>query len=358
MTTPSSPTTPIAEPSKVATLGVDDTVAQAFRSAAHAFQVQAAALSRSGRLVAFATPSGALTMSQMTPAIEASSDVAVRGSVTRFYTPPDSDIDFVLYATPVRGDLSLVALFTMDTPLGNARRTGQALVAALLRAQSAEPVSVAEVEPPPPSLPRDWIPEKPSPDLERTILPAPPTTPAPGIRLPKDWIPGAPASADRFPFLTPPAPAQAPPPSAAIREVVVHVPVAHAAPPLMFSMVLVPRFPEHRLTGALVGRLRSWIHRLCLAWDWRAEKVVIRPDHLGLSLILEPDVAPGQAVHQLQNGLAARILESFPPLAADLPSGRFWASSFLLRNGPMPEPSELAAFVRETRRAQGFAPSS
>lgn len=350
----SAPTAPIGGRPAASVLGVDDSVAQVFRSAAHAFQVQAAALSRSGRLVAFASPSGTLTMNQILPALEATTDVASRGSVTRFFTPPDSDQDYVLYATPVRGDLSLAALFAMDTPLGNARRAGQALVAAILRA-GAETLEVppGEPEPPPPSLPRDWVPERPSADLERMLIPAPPR-PEPAVPLPKDWIPGAPANAERFPFLAPPEAVA--PPAPVIREVIVRVPVTHGSPSLTFSLVLVPRFPEHRLTGALVQQLRAWTHRLCLAWDWRLDRLEIQPDCLALSLTLEPDVAPGLAVHQLQDDLAARVLRAFPQLAADLPSGRFWASSHFLRNGSLPDEAEIASFIREVRSAQGFAP--
>jgi REP element-mobilizing transposase RayT len=141
-----------------------------------------------------------------------------------------------------------------------------------------------------------------------------------------------------------------------IREVVVRVPVGTASPPLAFSLVLVPRFPEHRLTGALVPRLRAWTHRLCLAWDWRLDRMDLQPDHISLQLTLEPDVAPGQVVHQLQDDLAARILRTFPQFAADLPSGRFWASTHLLRNGPLPDETEISAFVLDLRTAQGFAP--
>jgi REP element-mobilizing transposase RayT len=361
MTSPTAPTTPFASP-PAASLGVDDSVAQAFRSAAHAYHVQAAALFRSGRMVAFASPEGALTMDQVAPAVATSTDVATRGPVTRFFTPPGSEVDFVLYATPVRGDLALAAFFTMDTPLGSARRSGQALVQAIVRV--GIPESPAEVPPAAaveaPLLPRDWVPERPSQDLERAFFaqaapPAATTTAGPPIAvvLPRDWIPSTPASEERFPFLRPPPPLPAAP---AEREVIVQVPHAAAHAPLLFSVALVPRFPEHQLSGALVEPLRTWIHRLCLAWDWRAEHVDIRPDRLTLMLTLDPEVAPAQAVNQLREGLAARILQTFPHLAADLPSGRFWASPFLLLSGPLPPESEIAEFIQETRRSQGFKP--
>ena len=359
MTSPTAPTTPFPSP-PAASLGVDDSVAQAFRSAAHAFHVQAAALFRSGRMVAFASPEGTLTMDQVAPAVATSTDVATRGPVTRFFTPPGSEVDFVLYATPVRGDLALAAFFTMDTPLGNARRSGQALVQAIVRAGvpdfAAAAPAAATVEPP--LLPRDWVPEQPSEGLEHALLgqaaPAATTdSPAIAVVLPRDWIPSTPAGAERFPFLQPPPPS---PPSAREREVIVQVPHAAAHAPLLFSLALVPRFPEHQLTGALVEAMRNWIHRLCLAWDWRAEHVDIRPDRLAMMLTFDPEVAPAQAVHQLRDGLAARILQTFPHLAADLPSGRFWASPFLLCSGPLPPKEEIAEFIQETRRTQGFKP--
>jgi hypothetical protein len=367
MTSPSAPTTPFPS-SPISSLGIDDNVAQAFRSAAHAFQVQAAALFRSGRLVAFASPGGSLTMEQIAPAVATSTDVAVRGPLTRFFTPPGSEVDFVLYATPVRGDLALAALFTMDTPLGNARRSGQALVQAIVRAGLSEPPAEAAAPPAEPvaapassvdqpPLPRDWVPEKPSEELEKVILPPQETAapaaaagPSASVDLPRDWIPSSPAAEDRFPFLRPP-PAPA---ASAVREVIIQVPMTPAGATLRFALVLVPRFPEHRLTGAMVEPLRTWVHRLCLAWDWRAERIDVRPERLALGLDLGPEVAPAQAVQQLRDGLAARLLQAFPHLAADLPSGRFWASPFLLTGGGLPSENEIAEFIEETRRSQGF----
>jgi REP element-mobilizing transposase RayT len=365
MTSTTAPTTPFS-PAPRPALGVDDTVAQAFRSAAHAFHVEAAALFRSGRMVAFASPEGRLTMEQVAPAVATSTDVATRGPVTRFFTPTGSDVDFVLYATPVRGDLALAALFTMDTPLGNARRSGQALVQAVVRAgvpeveeETPPPAPPAEAEAPPP-LPRDWVPEAPSEELARALFsePAPavtvppPATPMPAVDLPRDWVPSTPASEDRFPFLQPPPPPPPPPPPE--REIIIQAPPAAPGAPLLFSVVLVPRFPEHRLAAGMADPLRAWIHRVCLAWDWRAELIDIRPDRLTLMVSLGPEVAPAQAVQQLRDGLAARLLQTFPHLAADLPSGRFWASAFLLSSGPPPSENDIAEFILDTRRAQGF----
>src|SRR3990172_1143573 len=103
---------------------------------------------------------------------------------------------------------------------------------------------------------RDGVPERPSQDLERAFF-APAAAPAattagPSIAvvLPRDWVPSTPASEERFPFLQPPPPLPVAP---AEREVIVQVPHAAAHAPLLFSVALVPRFPQHRLSGAALG---------------------------------------------------------------------------------------------------------
>jgi len=171
--------------------------------------------------------------------------------------------------------------------------------------------------------------------------------------LPKDWVPTGPANEDRFPFLRPSDIEPGAP--SAIAGPIGQVSLASGGP-LLFSLVLVPRFPEHRLTGVLVERLRLWIHRLCLAWDWRAERIDVRPNRLAMVLRLGAEVAPAQAVQQLRASLAVRLLQTFPELRADLPSGLFWASPFLLTGGPLPAEGDVNRFIEGTRRSQGFKP--
>jgi hypothetical protein len=98
------------------------------------------------------------------------------------------------------------------------------------------------------------------------------------------------------------------------------------------------------------------IHRLCLAWGLAGERIDIQANRLGIVLGLGADVAPAQAVQQLRDGLAARLLQTFPQLGADLPSGRFWASPFLLTGGTLPGERDINRFIEGTRRAQGFRP--
>lgn len=125
---------------------------------------------------------------------------------------------------------------------------------------------------------------------------------------------------------------------------------------LGYFLVLVPRFPEHRLSGALTTHLGEWVRHLCVAWDWRADSVQVRDTALTICLTLSPDTAPATAAERLAEGLSSRVLEMYPHLGAGVPSGRFWASQYLLQAGPEPTTELIESFVEELRRAQGLKP--
>lgn len=215
--------------------------------------------------------------------------------------------------------------------------------------------------PVPPNWPDDWVPLRPAlpgaealleervpaakPAVESQSEPAVEATIEP-FAMPGDWVPEAPMEAGRMPFLDARLPAAA-------------APTVPAPAPVRLPLftVLVPRLPEHQLTGELAERLHAWTARLCLAWDWTAERIDIRPDRFEVTLILPPDEAPAHALQELRDGLSERVFRFFPQLALDLPSRRFWASPNLLRAGAPPPESEINAFLRETRRAQAGPPA-
>ncbi|MGA9531120.1 MAG: response regulator [Anaerolineales bacterium] len=122
---------------------------------------------------------------------------------------------------------------------------------------------------------------------------------------------------------------------------------------LSYTMVLVPRFPEHHLTGAFASLLRRWTDRFGLAWDWHVHTLEIENSYLLLHLSLPGDIAPAAALSRLQAHLSDRILNHFPTLGRELPSGRFWAPQEWLFSGSPPSRARLRALVMETRRAQG-----
>lgn len=405
---------------------------------------RAGALIRSDRLWALTIPADSgLTRNQLAPLISTASDVHTRGSLTRFFRPPAQKEDFVAYITAVSRELALIALFGRETPLGDARRTGENLVHWLLHPMDipAKPPAIAAPLPPPPrpepapapprairrSIPPPAPRPEPAPAPPRAIAPPIPPPPAPTVeaprepvappvRLPDDWVPSesppgnSPAWLNRVIDSVSASPPPEPPPLPALSWPEDWMPVRPALPgveamvetltpvsepepepielpqdwipevameaaqlpflegrpeasaparlplpaPIRLSLftVLLPRFPEHELTGELAERLHAWTTRLCMAWDWTAERVDIQPDRLEVTLVLPPEESPAHAIQELRDGLSERVLRSFPELLPDLPSRRFWASSYLLRAGPPAPPDDVETFIRETRHAQ------
>ncbi len=168
--------------------------------------------------------------------------------------------------------------------------------------------------------------------------------------IPGDWVPDKPKPESHLPFLEEGAFPSTDSASTALEP----IPLPDAEYYLPVTAVLVPRFPEHRLTGPLVENLQEWVVRLCLAWDWRADEVSIEPDYLCLTMSISPETAPSNAVLRLRDDLSQRILSAFPEFVDDLPSRRFWARSYLLITGGPPPAKRLQEFVETTRKSQGI----
>jgi CheY-like chemotaxis protein len=338
-------------------------------------------------------------------------------SIARFIRLPGAARDQLVYATHVGGDLLLSVVFDPEMPFGQVRQQTERLAELLshpepeLALAGEKPYQGAEVLPGLPpvesaaplaevdlSLPQDWIPSGPRPEATLPYLQPGPSQAIPATGeaaavaaatpeehlppLPADWVPDRPRTAEQLPFLFEPRPSpraaapQPPPVIAAPADEVPRAPaeettfeeiplrripgtdpsaeltpIAH----LPLTIVLIPRFPEHRLEGELAKQLRTWIERLCVAWDWRAETIDIHPQYLALTVRLPGHMAPDRALMHLRRGLSGKILASLPWMAADLPSGRFWAPGQLLAAAEAIEPARIGGFIEQTRRMQGLA---
>lgn len=168
--------------------------------------------------------------------------------------------------------------------------------------------------------------------------------------LPNDWLPKEPKPASHLPFLDSlpegTQRSEAPDPAnIALQEPKYFLP---------FTAILLPRFPNHKLVGSLANQLETWLKDLCIAWGWRMAKIDIRPEFLRFTLFLSPEVAPAPSVQSLAQNLSTRILQAFPGMADDLPSGQFWTKSYLLTAGSDVGKDRLATFIETTRKEQGL----
>jgi DNA-binding response OmpR family regulator/REP element-mobilizing transposase RayT len=123
---------------------------------------------------------------------------------------------------------------------------------------------------------------------------------------------------------------------------------------LYFTCILIPRMPNHFLTGTLAILLSQIFPQLCLAFGWRLEGLSVRPDYLQWTIQIAPAVTPGNVMRILRLRTSQRIFQSFSNLAFDNPSGDFWAPGYLIVSGSQaPAIKLLRDFIQQTRRRQG-----
>lgn len=352
----------------------------ALQQAVTACDARLALLLQAGKPVASSGEAGSAQLRQLAAAVPDLAAQKKSGVVARFLRLGEDGPDELLYATAIAGQMDLALLFPPEVPFGTARRQAEAARRRLFdpTSESETQASAAAAEEPdtPPAataaeLPHDWHPESELSSAQRAMidewaeLNPPDADPGPEPAqasnqptrqaLPQDWVPRERPPEARLEFLeqvdvstTQPVPTPAADGSLA-------KPMQEASYHLPFTAVLVPRFPEHQLTGALARQVREWTRRLCVAWDWRADEIEVQADALRLRVSLIPESAPAKAIERLRDDLSARILEHYPQFDSDLPSGRFWARAYLLTAGEPPPEAQIRGFIDHTRRAQGFS---
>jgi CheY-like chemotaxis protein len=303
-----------------------------------------------------------------------------RGAITTVTHIPGMQHDCTLYANGLLQDWILAMIYPPGTSFGVIRRQAQHAADRLrdFDSDSYDDDSFSETSPISATAPTtpiaeeidspDFYPEAeleieeipflddldlPPPEPEEAAAPPPVVQPQEAetpAAIPDDWVPDKPKPESHLPFLE----ERTPPPAESASPIQEHVPLPDAEYYLPVTAVLVPRFPEQKLVGALADNLHGWVVRLCLAWDWRADEVVIEPEYLCLTMSISPETAPSDAIERLRDDLSQRILSAFPEFVENLPSRRFWARSYLLITGGPPSAERVQAFVQSTRKGQGI----
>jgi CheY-like chemotaxis protein/REP element-mobilizing transposase RayT len=124
---------------------------------------------------------------------------------------------------------------------------------------------------------------------------------------------------------------------------------------LTYACVLIPRFPEHHLTGILASHLSDWVTQVCLAFGWRLEHLSVRPDYLQWIVNLPPTASPGHLMRIVRQHTSRRLFLQFARYEEDNPSGDFWAPGYFILSSSQPPPAHLInEFIHQTRHRQGI----
>lgn len=148
-----------------------------------------------------------------------------------------------------------------------------------------------------------------------------------------------------------------------------HNPETNTIWDLAYSCILVPRMPQHFLTGDIAHKLAEWLGQLCIAFGWRLEYLSILPDYMQLVVNVPPTPSPSFVMRTLRQHTSRRIFTTFNNLAEENPSGDFWAPGYLImsvtvqntthQDGTHYLPGKMINdFIQQTRKNQGVSGSS
>ena len=124
---------------------------------------------------------------------------------------------------------------------------------------------------------------------------------------------------------------------------------------LNYTCLLIPRMPNHYLTGDLAEQLSQTVQQLCVAFGWRLEGITVRPEFLQWTVRVSPSVSPGNLVRIIRERTSSSIFNTFEYTRQQNPSGDFWAMGYLIVSGSQPPSAQLVRdYIQKTRERQGI----
>jgi DNA-binding response OmpR family regulator/REP element-mobilizing transposase RayT len=124
---------------------------------------------------------------------------------------------------------------------------------------------------------------------------------------------------------------------------------------LSYACVLIPRLPQHTLTGDLGRRMGEWLQTIHLAFGWRLAHLAVRPSYLLWVSDISPKTSPASLIKTIRKQISGWVFQEFPRLEEENPSGEFWAPGYMMiTTGQLPKAEELQAYIQNTRSRQGI----
>ncbi len=241
-------------------------------------------------------------------------------------------------------------LANVPSPSPSARPTGQGSDVPsrpIADQRSVDPHPEVSVDPPDAAHERSPV-EPPrrldSPDLDQKAVSSPDVAPAPASD-PGSWELEYPSEAQVGEQVSP---------KRELMEPIALEPASPALHRITYACVLIPRMPQHYLTGDLSARLSALMNQVCLAFSWRLENMTIRPEYMQWIVSVTPEESPSRMIAKIRMLTSQSIFEESARFARENPSGDFWAAGYLLISRSQPlGVSDIQEFIRRTRTWQG-----
>jgi REP element-mobilizing transposase RayT/DNA-binding response OmpR family regulator len=361
---------------------------------------QAALITRQDQLWAYAGQLPQAAARELAEAVGRYWDRQENSDLVRFIRLNSTEAEHMLYATLLAENMVLALVFDAETPFSTIRTQANQLVHSLCRSPQEEVQPIA--------APEETEPEEEPANLSalnNILSDVPPPNPEPVIRMPSiqydpETIPmpvsklgPAPDDGDMDMPFDPETPsgqyAGSLPPSSLEQTVESLVitrkskarrpeadnleetrprPIAEMARKLVleptsaslynldYACLLLPRFPQHYLTGDLSDRISEWMPHICVAFGWRLEYISVRPEYLQWIVNVSPSTSPAYVMRILRQHTSDKLFSEFPRFKKENPSGDFWAPGYLIMGGSQPPPAQLIRdYINQTRQRQGIS---
>ena len=281
--------------------------------------------------------------------------------LARFIRLESTETEFMLYATALTGDLVLALAFDARTPFSEIRSQAWRLA----RALATNPKTINGFDDhSAPTVTDQVLGDDPLPKIQQVA----PTQPDPPLSSPREQEDTGRLAGD--PKLSPGptgASVEIKPPEkepgvehdrvagmTIDSQAVSLFPSSPEISQLQYACVLVPRMPQHELSGDLARRFTQWLSQLGLVFGWRLVELAVETNHMAWLMQLPPQDSPGEMVGTVRRATSERIFLEFPHLKMSSQADDFWAPGYLiLASASLPPEPTMQLFVRRIRAWQG-----
>ena len=295
-----------------------------------------------------------------------------KSDLARFVRLGSTGCEYMLFATPLRGEMVLALIFEAETPFNQIRTQAYQIARSLASPpgiirerrgyKSSRPLELRStpLPEPPPAFSQgreDWDEAAETMPLKPLLGNVPP--PMPGLSKSrqtdlKELEQGL-VSRDEFEQ-----------PDLGTRQVTEVEPAEsflsegrqQSASPVVYDLnyfcLLIPRMPHHQLNGDLAEKLSEWVGQLCMAYGWRLEHISIHPEYMQWIINGVPTIPPAYMMDTLRQQSSERIFANFPELGRENPSGDFWAPGYLIMTRiELLSDQIIQDFIHQVRQYQG-----
>lgn len=290
-----------------------------------------------------------------------SSAKSQRGALARYVDLPDSGESHLLFSTVIRSGVALSLVYPAGVPFGTARRDARRLTQHLLHEDPERDLpspqteegpgdSIPSTSPPAEALQTfeetildgmDLPPPEPEHDHDRSIAPAG-VPPAPVGRATEVHLPTSDSGVRNEQKPTGETT------QASNRSSVAQISTdPEVGATSTFTVVLIPRLAEHRLTGSLGQTALEAVSELCQSRSWLQREVQLDERYLRFTFQLPSDRSPTGAVQELRRATSRILLKRLPELATNMPTRQFWNRRYLLQPGTTVDPRRIAALMEK-----------